>query len=216
MIDKEKNNARYRLSHCVNVLFSVDHGTFRWRREDKSRGLFTKIQGQTDIDSRFGQMVSKIHDWQISSFNLVDHLHKSNPFSQKTATKAWGRWMSRFLPPHFFVGTLWSFCRSLWKRIPTSCLLRVLIHRGGGRNKNGTSPGTGIKGDFDEMEHEFQLGTFGTEKRYLFFSEILLLTEVFLIGMTWKVMFHLLANWICWKLFAYGKQLRSLPRDMFM
>ena len=41
------------------------------------------------------------------------------------------RWMSRFLPPHFFVGTLWSFCRSLWKRIPTSCLLRVLIHRGG-------------------------------------------------------------------------------------
>ena len=42
------------------------------------------------------------------------------------------RWMSRFLPPHFFVGTLWSFCRSLWKRIPTSCLLRVLIHRGGG------------------------------------------------------------------------------------
>ena len=59
MIDKEKNNARYRLSHCVNVLFSVDHGTFRWRREDKSRGLFTKIQGQTDIDSRFGQMVSK-------------------------------------------------------------------------------------------------------------------------------------------------------------
>ena len=33
------------------------------------------------------------------------------------------RWMSRFLPPHFFVGTLWSFCRSLWKRIPTSCLL---------------------------------------------------------------------------------------------
>ena len=40
--------------------------------------------------------------------------------------------MSRFLPPHFFVGTLWSFCRSLWKRIPTSCLLRVLIHREGG------------------------------------------------------------------------------------
>ena len=96
MIDKEKNNARYRLSHCVNVLFSVDHGTFRWRREDKSRGLFTKIQGQTDIDSRFGQIVSKIHDWQISSFNLVHHLHKSNPFSQKTATKAWN-WYQRWL-----------------------------------------------------------------------------------------------------------------------
>ena len=45
-------------------------------------------------------------------------------------------------------------------------------------------PETGIKGDFDEMEHEFLLGTFGTQKRYLFFSEILLLTEVFLIGMT--------------------------------
>ena len=41
-------------------------------------------------------------------------------------------WMSRFLTPHFLVGTLWSFCWSLWKRIPTSCLLRVLIHREGG------------------------------------------------------------------------------------
>ena len=215
MIDKEKNNARYRLSHCVNVLFSVDHGTFRWRRGQIEGIVYqnTRANGYRFTVWANGK---QIHDWQISSFNLVHHLHKSNPFSQKTATKAWGRWMSRFLPPHFFVGTLWSFCRSLWKRIPTSCLLRVLIHRGGGRNKNGTSPGTGIKGDFDEMEHEFQLGTFGTEKRYLFFSEILLLTEVFLIGMTWKVMFHLLANWICWKLFAYGKQLRSLPRDMFM
>ena len=162
MIDKEKNKARYRLSHCVNVLFSFDHGTFRWWREDKSSGLFTKIQGQTDIDSRFGQMVSKIQDWQISSLNLVHHLQKSNPFSQKTATKA--------------------------------C--------------------TGIKGDFDEMEHQFLLGTFGTEKHYLFRNSVA--HRSFLIGMTWKVIFHLLANWIFRKLLAYGNELRSLPRDMFM
>ena len=130
MIDKEKNNARYRLSHCVNVLFSVDHGTFRWRRGQIEGIVYqnTRANGYRFTVWANGK---QIHDWQISSFNLVHHLHKSNPFSQKTATKAWGRWMSRFLPPHFFVGTLWSFCRSLWKRIPTSCLLRVLIHRGG-------------------------------------------------------------------------------------
>ena len=43
-------------------------------------------------------------------------------------------------------------------------------------------PATGIKGDFDEMEHQFLLGKFGTEKHYNFRN--LLLTEVFLIGMT--------------------------------
>ena len=66
------------------------------------------------------QMVSKIQDWQISSLNLVHHLQKSNPFRQKTATKA--------------------------------C--------------------TGIKGNFDEMEHQFLLGTFGTEKHYLFRNSV--------------------------------------------
>ena len=61
MIDKEKNKAKHRLSHCVNVLFSFDHGTFRYvERASNLIGLFTKIQGQTDIDSRFGQMVNKI------------------------------------------------------------------------------------------------------------------------------------------------------------
>ena len=114
MIDKEKNKAKYRLSHCVNVLFFFDHGTFRWRREDKSSGLFTKIQGQTDIDSRLGQMVSKIHDWQISSVNFVHHLHKSNPFSQKTAMKAcnwyqrWLRWRLRWNGTRISAWNIWN------------------------------------------------------------------------------------------------------------
>ena len=50
-------------------------------------------------------------------------------------------WMSRFLPPQFFVGTLWNdlsysltFCWSLWKRIPTSYLPRIRIHIGDDRN----------------------------------------------------------------------------------
>ena len=50
-------------------------------------------------------------------------------------------WMSRFLPPQGFVGTLWKkpfppppaliFCWSLSKRISTSCLPGILIHRVG-------------------------------------------------------------------------------------
>ena len=84
-------------------------------------GLFTKIQGQTDIDSRFGQMVSKIQDWQISSLNLVHH------FAQ---------------------------IKSIF---PKKCLRK---------------PATGIKGDFNEMKHEFLFETFGTEKRYLFRNSV--------------------------------------------
>ena len=64
----------------------------------------------------------------LVSLTLMHHLGRSIFFPTPPPPP---RWMSRFLPPHFFVGTLWSFCRSLWKRIPTSCLLRVLIHRGG-------------------------------------------------------------------------------------
>ena len=163
MIDKEKNNARYRLSHCVNVLFSVDHGTFRWRREDKSRGIV--YQNTRANGYRFTVWANGKQNSRLANFVLESR----SPFAQ---------------------------IKSIFPK------------------KSLRKPATGIKGDFNEMNHEFLFETFGTEKRYLFRNSVA--HRSFLIGMTWKVMFHLLSNWIFWKLFVYGKQPQSLPCDMFM